>query len=104
MNRKDIVNRIKQSVYSVSPDAKIILYGSEARGDSQPGSDIDVLILVNRESLTFKEITDITYPLYDIELETDITISPLVHTQKEWDNRPFNTPFYLNVVNEGIVL
>lgn len=50
------------------------------------------------------KMTDITYPLYDLELSEQVTISPLVYTRKQWLNRPFKTPFYINVVNEGVRL
>ena len=104
MNRKDIIYQIKKRVKKVSPGTKIILYGSEARGESEPDSDIDVLILVDKESLSFKDKSEITEPIYDLELETGVPISPLIYTQKQWNNRPFKTPFYVNVMNEGILL
>ena len=43
-------------------------------------------------------------PLYELELKTGISISPMVMLKKLWENRPFKTPFYINVTNEGIVL
>ena len=104
MNRSEIVHYIKRIVREVSPGANIILYGSEARGESNLNSDIDVLILVDKENLSYKDITAITDPIYDIELETGVTISPVVYTQKQWEIRPFKTPFYINVMNEGIRL
>ncbi len=104
MDRKYILQYIKRVVTKVSPGAKIILFGSEARGESGPDSDIDVLILAKTEDLTKTQKTAITDSIYDIELETGVIISPLVYTQKQWDNRPFKTPFYVNVMNEGIML
>jgi predicted nucleotidyltransferase len=104
MDRKYILQYIKKSVRKVSPGAKIILYGSEARGESRPDSDIDVLILADTEDLTYNDRTAITDSIYDIELKTGIIISPLVYTQKQWANRPFKTPFYINIMNEGISL
>lgn len=101
-DRKKILSRIKQTVKKIAPEAKIILY--EARGDSSQDSDIDVLILVDKNELTYDEITKITYPLFDIGFDTGVPISPLVRTRKQWENRPFKTPFYINVMNEGIVL
>ncbi|MEX0598758.1 MAG: nucleotidyltransferase domain-containing protein [Candidatus Paceibacterota bacterium] len=104
MDRKNILQHIKKSVRKVSPGAKIILYGSEARGEAEPDSDIDVLILADTEEIAYKEKIAITDAIYDIELKTGVIISPLVYTQKQWDNRPFMTPFYINVMNEGISL
>jgi predicted nucleotidyltransferase len=60
MNRKEILIIIKKTVKELSPDANIILYGSEARGESKPESDIDILILVDKQNLTYQEITAIT--------------------------------------------
>ena len=104
MNRKKILKDIKDTVWKVSPGATIILYGSEARGDSKSGSDVDILILVNKEILSYQDIASIIDPIYDIELKTGVLISPLVYTQKQWEDRPIKTPFYINVINEGIRL
>ena len=104
MKRTEIVNRIADVIHRTIPDAEAILYGSEARGDATPQSDIDLLILVDKEKLSVSEEEQITMPLYLIELETGIEIHPIVMLKKNWENRPIKTPFYINVLNEGVLI
>ena len=102
MERTEIVTSLREIIHNEAPDAKVILYGSEARGDSQPNSDIDLLILMNKEKVTLEDEEKITYPIYLLELKTGVLISSLIVPQKTWENRPFKTPFYINVMNDGI--
>ena len=104
MRREHIVNQIREIVHRVAPTAKAILYGSEARGDAREYSDIDLLVLLDKEKLTFDDEAEISWPLYKLEIKTGVSINPLIMPRISWENRPFKTPFYVNVVNEGIVL
>lgn len=104
MRRTDVVEQIKKVVHEVAPTAKTILFGSEARGDARPDSDIDLLILMDGDKLSLESEEAVTLPLYELELKTGIAINPIVMLKKLWDNRPFKTPFYVNVVNEGVAL
>ena len=69
-------------------------------------SDIDVLILLDAkgDKLSKAEEDILRWPLYELELKTGVIISPLILSKSSWYNRPFKTPFYVNVMNEGIRL
>ena len=45
MKREALLQRVKQAVHKVEPEADSILYGSRARGDAQAESDCDFLTL-----------------------------------------------------------
>ena len=104
MNRKEIVEKAKQAIRSVEPDAEIILFGSEARGDARPDSDIDLLVLLSGDKKSVDRELEISGQAMLLEIETGVNISPKIYLKKDWENRPFVTPFYLNVMREGIAL
>lgn len=65
------------------PVTEVRLFGSKARGDSDPESDIDLLVLVSRR-LSWRERNTVIDVLFDTQLKYGVTISPLVVTVDEW--------------------
>jgi uncharacterized protein len=99
-----LLDRIKKTVLNIEPSADIILYGSYARGEQKEESDIDLLILVSNNNLSYDERKKISYPLFKIESEVGITISPMIYNKDTWENKHYITPFYKNIKEDGILL
>ena len=57
---------------------QIILYGSYARGDFHPDSDVDIMILVDMSDLELKAYAQqLSYMTYDFNMDHDTDIQPI---------------------------
>lgn len=102
MRRPDIIERIRNAKMPAEPKMTLWLYGSEARGEARPDSDIDLLVLVEAESVTLREQMAINAPLFDIELDTGIQINTHIEPRPTWEAR--KSVFTHNVNQERIAL
>ena len=74
----------------------VILYGSYARGDFGPDSDIDIMIKDKGHSLS-----DLTF---DYNYENDLEIMPIAKNVDHFNRWLRAYPFYYNVESEGVKL
>ncbi len=73
MNKKRSVQRIE-------------LFGSRARGDADPDSDMDVLVIVDDLSPELEDY--ISECAWEAGFEYGIVLVPVVFTRDEWENGP----------------
>lgn len=84
---------------------KIIVFGSYARGEAGPESDIDILVLTrgaDKDRGLKRSASDLAM---DILLDTGIYISAKVVTEEEYSfMKQLNTGFYQNISKEGVAV
>ena len=104
MIKELILEKIKKSVLSTESDAQVILFGSKARNADTSESDWDILVLLNRPHVTFKDEQRVRNGLFEVELEVEEPISTFVYSLADWNTKMSVTPPYNNVKLEGIAL
>jgi len=92
--------QVEEAVRSIDSAAKVILFGSRARGEALEDSDWDFLILTSQEVTPALE-DEFRTKLYELELEYEQVISSVIENSQHWENY-LNSEFYKNVQKDGI--
>jgi len=97
-----ILDELKREFEAIYGDrlVQMILYGSQARGDAEPDSDIDVLVVLEGEVLPGAEIRRTGEVTSEICLDHDAVISRLFVSADEYLGDV--TPLFRNVRREGV--
>ena len=100
----EILNSIKNMLPEVMPQGgKVLLFGSQARGEARHDSDWDLLILIPKDRIKNDDFDNVAYPLIEFGWSVGAEINPLLYTYSDWEKRNF-TPFYKNVEKDSIEL
>jgi predicted nucleotidyltransferase len=94
---RDIVRRI---VDTAQPE-RVILFGSQARGDARPNSDFDVLVIKPSDEPRYRRSIPLYVALADLPVEVEV----MVYTPEEvdeWSQVPL--AFVTTAVREGTTI
>ena len=81
------------------------LYGSYARGDYKPDSDIDIMILTTFTDEEIENVENVIYDLaFDFQMRYLVDISVIIKNEEQFNYWLGALPFYDNVQREGIIL
>jgi predicted nucleotidyltransferase len=79
---------------------QMVLFGSQARRDAEPGSDIDVLIVLRGSVNPGEEITRTGELTALLSLQYDVVISRIFMSAEQFSSE--QSPLLLNVRREGV--
>jgi len=80
----------------------LVLFGSQARGDALPDSDIDVMVILDGPVNPLKEASRISRFRGDLCLRHDVVITCLYISAQ--DAQAADSPLLQNIRAEGVVL
>ena len=81
---------------------RLMLFGSQARGDAEPGSDIDVLVVLEGPVRPGEEIRRTLDSVADLSLENSVVFSCIFVSRERFETEL--SPLLINVRREGVAV
>jgi len=81
----ELLAEITRRICAVSDPQQIILFGSHARGDVSPGSDLDLLVIKDEVDSTRAEAARIYRALADLSVPVDVVVVRTVYVERYGD-------------------
>jgi len=79
----------------------LVIYGSKARGDARPDSDVDVLVVISAGDWRLKDA--LACAAYDLAIGTEVVPSIQIFTAAEWERlRERQSVFREAVERDGV--
>ena len=101
---RPILAELRRGLEAIYGDrlVQLVLYGSQARGDAAPDSDIDLLVVLKGPVNSGEEISRCSQFRAALCLEHDVVVSCLHISEDRFHSE--QSPLLLNVRREGISL
>ena len=82
---------------------QLVLFGSRARGDAAPDSDMDILVIIDKPTEDIEEY--ISSCAWEAGFEHGMVIVPVVYSKKEWESGPDRVSLLAHAIEmEGVPL
>lgn len=104
MNKKDlsIARNLKRLVQRHISTLDVRVFGSRARGDESPDSDLDVFVVVEYATREIKKY--VSECAWEAGYDQDVHVVPVVVGKDQIDGKLRESVFISNVYREGVVV
>jgi predicted nucleotidyltransferase len=102
LDTSTLLARIKSRLQAVYGDRLrgVVLYGSEARGEATPDSDVDIMVLLAGPVVLGRELYKIIEALYPLQLEMNRVLEAFPVDEADYLRGEY--AWYRNAQKEGI--
>ena len=100
----EILEKFKQQIKNIYQEqlVKLILFGSQAKRQAKPESDIDILVVLKDKLINDKQHQEIINLISDLCLEYEVLISCVYVSEPQFNQE--KSPLLLNIEREGIIV
>ena len=103
MEQEKIISKVKSAIKLIDPQAKVILFGSYARGDETKDSDLDLLIIAPTREGFFQRMAHVRKLIRN--LRKGLPFAPIILNKKELVKRiNIGDQFIKEILETGIRL
>jgi len=99
-----IIDQLRAKLQARLPLSRLVLFGSRARGDAAPDSDLDILVILN--AVVDREAEDyVNDSAWEVGLAHGVVIVPVTVSRYDWDEGLLSSSLLaIAVKQEGITV
>jgi predicted nucleotidyltransferase len=98
LSNEGLVGEIVRRIVDVAQPEKVILFGSQARGEARPSSDFDLLVIKRSDEPRYRRSAPLYVALADLPVEVEV----MVYTPEEVEEwREVPQAFITTALREG---
>lgn len=101
--QRDTIARCLEAMNQVMPLRAVYLFGSHARGDARPGSDVDICLVADGAARQLEASARFTDAIWDVLPRPAFTLIPIAPNRLA-ERRLRRDPFYQTILEEGVLL
>jgi predicted nucleotidyltransferase len=99
---RKLAQELKALIKDRFGEADVIVFGSRARGDFQPESDLDICVIVERLD---RKTRDVIFDCaWEVGFKAGMVIVPVIFNRKEWKGVMASAPIVKTIAKEGVRL
>ncbi len=87
LDSEALIAEAARRLSEAAPDARVIVFGSHARGDARPDSDLDLLVIEPEVEQRRAESARLRRALRSLEVALDVVVVSAAHAD-EWREVP----------------
>ena len=99
----DLIDEAARRIAKAAPGARVILFGSHARGEARPDSDVDLCLISEGATEQLKAAQQCRRAIRPIRPKPAFTFVPISPTRLE-EKKAIGDFFFATVLKEGVPL
>jgi len=103
VEQRETLARCLEAMDRVMPLKSVYLFGSHARGEARPDSDVDLCLVAEGATEQLKAAQRYRHAIWDIRPKPAFTLVPIAPQRLE-EKRATGDFFYATVLKEGVLL
>jgi type I restriction enzyme S subunit len=99
-----ILAELKRGLEAIYGDRlkAVVLFGSQARGEATPDSDVDVAVVLDAVEDSYQEIDRVGDLFWELTYKHGVHVTSVPVAERQWRER--SSRFYRNLRREGVAV
>lgn len=103
VDQKETLARCLEAMHAAQPLRRVILFGSHARGEARPDSDVDLCVVADGAKMQYETATTWLRAVWNLRPKPSFTLIPITPARL-LEKQAVGDYFFQTILTEGVLI